>query len=322
MTDRSQPRSSATRSSVNRKSIHLFDLDDTLIRTEARVWVLDSQGRASQALSPAEFSAYRPKPDESFDFREFSDIGILSRGIVVKYTKTIIDTILKYGTHSHFGILTARGDKKLHAPFLIRLFRSLFGIRLAKEHIFAISDRRFSVYKDRLAVAGTTVPGTLPALSALPASPALPAPPELRARFSSLSVAERKALVIAEDLVERGFNDISFYDDSRENLESFKVMRQAYPHVVYKPHFIDPTWKARLAEFWDSGAESKSLIKGINSVRIILEHHSALGANHEPAILNLLDGRSIRLDTVPVWLVYESERFYLRRNPGAKAIEV
>lgn len=299
MTDKPAP-SQAMRPTM-RKSMHLFDLDDTLIRTEARVWVLDGGGATLTALSPAEFSLYRPKPGESFDFREFSDLGILSRGIVVKYTKTIIDTIVKHGTRSHFGILTARGDKKLHAPFLIRLFRTMFGIHLAKEHIFAVSDRRFSEYKDSLVASVNEGQD--------------PAKELARARFLSLSVAERKALVIAEDLVGRGFNDISFYDDSRENLESFKVMREAFPHVVYKPHFIDPTWKARLNEFWESGAERKSLIKGVSSVRIILEHHSRYGADHESAVLNLMDARPIRLDSLPVWLVFEEGRFYLRRAP-------
>ncbi|MDB5102539.1 MAG: hypothetical protein JWP91_228 [Fibrobacteres bacterium] len=275
-----------------RKSIHLFDLDDTLIRTEARVLVRDAHGSLLRALAPAEFTVYRPGPGEAFDFREFSDLGILSRGIVVKYTKTIIDTILRYGTRSEFGILTARADKKLHAPFLIRLFRSLFGVRLSNELIFAVSDQRFSGYKDRGAAARGQEP---------------PIP------FSKLSVSQRKALVIAEDLVGRGFNDISFYDDSRENLESFKVMRQAFPHVVYKPHFIDPTWKARLGEFWESGSESKPLIKGANSVRIILEHHCAAGA--DPVILRgLAEGGPIRLDTVPVWVVCEEGKFYLRRS--------
>lgn len=274
-----------------RRSIHLFDLDDTLIQTTARVLVTDSEGRLLKALSPAEFTGYARAPGEHFDFREFSDLGILSRGLVVRYTRTIIDTIVRRGTRSHFGILTARSDKHLHAPFLIRLFRSLFGIRLAKEHIFAVSDARFAGYKDRLS----------------------------ERRFASLSIAERKALVIAEDLVGRGFNDISFYDDSRENLESFQVLREAFPHVVYKPHFIDPTWKTRIAEFLASGAPRKCLIKGLGSVRIILEHHSRFGLDHEPAVLNLMDGHRMALDTCPVFLAYEDGRFYLVRD-SARAL--
>ena len=277
--------------SAPRKSIHLFDLDDTLMKTDARVLVTDPAGRTLRVLAPAEFSAYVLRPGETFDFCEFSDLGILSRGIVVKYTKGIIDTILKYGTRSHFGILTARAEKKLHAAFLIRLFRSLFGIRLAKELIFAVSDSRYAGYMDRADAAGL-------------------------GRFSSLPVAGKKALVIAEELVGRGFNDISFYDDSRENLESFKVLRQAYPHVVYKPHFIDPTWKVRLSEFWESGKASKSLTKGVSSVRILLEHHSSFRSDLEPALLTLLEGNSIRLRSVPAWIVYAGGKFYLRRGPA------
>ncbi len=273
-----------------RKSIHLFDLDDTLIRTEARVLVRGGEGSVLRALSPAQFTAYQAAPGETLDFHEFSDLGILSRGILVKYTKSIIDTILKYGTHSEFGILTARADKKLHAPFLIRLFKSIFGVRLSNELIFAVSDTRFSGYKDRGALAGN-------------------------APFASLSVSQRKALVIAQDLVGRGFNDISFYDDSRENLDSFKVMRQAFPHVAYKPHFIDPTWKARLGEFRDSRADSKLLIKGASSVRIILEHHSPYGADQQEAMRMLEAGLPIRLDPEPVAIVQEDGRFYLRRSP-------
>jgi hypothetical protein len=276
-----------------RKSIHLFDLDDTLIQTTARVLILDAEGRPLRALSPAEFTGYRPAPGEALDFREFSDLGILSRGIVVRYTRGIIDSILRYGTRSHFGILTARSDKHLHAPFLIRLFRSLFGIRLLKEHIFAVSDARFAAHKDRRAAAGEGQP------------------------FASLSIAQRKALVIAEDLVGRGFNDISFYDDSRENLESFKVLRQAFPHVIYKPHFIDPTWRARIGEFLASGRERKCLIKGLGSVRIILEHHSRHGRDQEEALRMMREGLPVPLATHPLWILHESGRYYLVRTPDA-----
>lgn len=276
-----------------RRSIHLFDLDDTLIHTDARVLVRNPSGGLVRALTTAEFTGYRHGPDEMLDFTEFSDLGILSRGIVVRYTRSIIDAILAYGTRSEFGILTARSDKKLHAPFLIRLFRSLFGVRLANEYIFAVSDVRFSEYKDRIGDAGMP--------------------------FSQLSVSQRKALVIAEDLVGRGFNDISFYDDSRANLDSFKVMRQAFPHVTYRPHFIDPTWKARLDEFLIAGKERKALTKGAASVRILLEHHTRRGLDYEPAMLSLSEGKPIRLDSLPLEIAFADGKFWLRRTESEGA---
>ena len=76
-----------------RRSIHLFDLDDTLIRTSARVLVRDEAGNLLHSLSTGEFTGYRAAPGEVLDFAEFSDLGILSRGIVVRYTRAIIDAI-------------------------------------------------------------------------------------------------------------------------------------------------------------------------------------------------------------------------------------
>ncbi len=300
-----------------RKSIHLFDLDDTLIQTEARVWVKNAAGEDLTALSPADFTVYRPASDESLDFREFSDLGILSRGIVVKYTKSIIDTILKYGTHSEFGILTARADKKLHAPFLIRLFKSLFGIRLANAHIFAVSDSRFAEYKDRLRQMADDFSGNNVFHGNPESEPSLAPRDDLpKVSFAKLSVSQRKALVIAEDVVGMGFNDISFYDDSRENLESFKVMRKAFPHVTYKPHFIDPTWRVRLREFWESGSESKSLIKGQSSARIILENHGVGPLEWESARVALEMGGALPLAGYPLWLVNQDGKYFLRRKDG------
>jgi hypothetical protein len=276
-----------------RRSIHLFDLDDTLIHTDARVLVRDSAGNLVRALSTAEFTAYAPGEGEALDFSEFSDLGILSRGIIVRYTRSIIEAILGHGTRSEFGILTARADKKLHAPFLIRLFRSLFGVRLANEYIFAVSDARFAGYKDR---SGGVTP------------------------FARLSVSQRKALVIAEDLVGRGFNDISFYDDSRANLDSFSVMREAFPHVTYRPHFIDPTWKARLEEFLASGKERKTLVKGLASVRIILEHHTGPRLDLDRARSAMLGGRPVRLDTLPLEMAFEDGKFVLRRPEAGLSV--
>lgn len=290
-----------------RKSIHLFDLDDTLIHTDATIGVRSSTNERVLSLTTAEFSTYRPKKSESFDFSEFSDLGILSRGVVIKYTKTIIDSILKQGTESEFGILTARGDKKLHALFLIRFFRSLFGIRLARENIFAVSDLKFSQYKDQNARGKGSDRGGIKGQVQKNEI-------ELRKKFLSLSVAERKALVIAEDIIGAGFNDISFYDDSRENLESFKNLRLQFSDVVFKPHFIDPTWKIRLHEFHQSTLVRKLLIKGLVSIKIILEHHGMPNLNLIEALNILEEKGAINLEPMPITLIKESNKYYLCRS--------
>jgi len=271
---------------ADRKSIHLFDLDDTLVTTSAKVRVVDASGRRLRDLPPAEFTEYALSPGEVFDFTEFSDIGILSRGIVLKYTRDIIEQLVARKTRSRFGILTARGDKTLHSGFLIRLFRDLFGIKLEKSLIFAVSDQRFNRFKDKI-------------LS------------NQDRKFSSLSIPERKAWVVLDDLISRGFNDISFYDDSRQNLKAFRQLSANFPSIVFKSHFIDPTWTQRLKEFsayWSTHADPrpKTLNRGLQSVALIWENHGQGLLPWEEVEPRLRAGESLDLPEWPLSLRFSA----------------
>ncbi len=267
-----------------RKSLHLFDVDETLLVTPARIQVRNAQGNCLRELSTAKFTDYRLAEGEIFDFAQFSDVGILSKGIVVKYTRQIIETIMQRGTRSRFGILTARPHKQGHAAFLIRLFQGLFGIRLRKDLIFTVSDSRFMRYKDK------------------------------GGPFSALPVSDRKAAVVAEELIRRGYNDISFYDDSRENLERFRRLSQAFPGVRFRPHFIDPTWSNRLREFETGEAFRKALQRGLVSVNLILEHHLGEGKDCRSAVEKLQSGISLDLPGKSIRLTCEAGKYYLERT--------
>jgi len=266
------------KNSSSRRSIHVFDLDDTLIRTSAKVRVLAADGAEARALTPAEFTTHVLGEGEGYDFRDFGNVSILAKGEPVGYTRKIIEALLRHGTRSDFAVLTARGDKRLHAPFLIRLFRGLFGITLRNSLVFNLSDERFLRYKD-----GQELPESL--RGALPGR-----------TFSKLTVPERKALVIGQDLAARGYNDISLYDDSRENLEAFKVIQKAFPAVVYRAKFIDPTWRARLGDFRASGKARKPLTSGRASALILLEHHSRYGENPEAGLRALQERGAVALE--------------------------
>lgn len=275
-----------------RRSIHVFDLDDTLIRTAAKVRVLGPDGAELRSLTPAEFTNYSLGEGERFGFRDFGNVAILAKGEPVGYTRAIIEAIVRNGTRSDFAILTARGDKRLHAPFLIRLFRGLFGITLRNSLVFNLSDERFLRYKD-----GVELPEALRG--------------ELSERtFSKLTVPERKALVIGQDLAARGYNDISLYDDSRENLEAFKVVHKAFPAVTYRPKFIDPTWRERLREFRESGKPRKPLISGKASALILLQHHSRYGENPEAGLRALQERGRVTL-AGGIRLTYADGRYAL-----------
>lgn len=275
----------------SRRSIHVFDLDDTLIVTEAKVRVLGPDGAELRALTPSEFTTYALGEGEAFDFRDFGNVGILAKGVLVGYTRTIIETILKRGTRSDFGILTARGDKRLHAPFLIRLFQGLFGIRLKNSLIFNLSDERFLRHKQ-----GGDLPDSFAGKT-----------------YAKLTVPERKALVIGQDLAARGYNDVSLYDDSRENLAAFKVIHRAFPEITYRPHFIDPTWRVRLGEFRESGKTRRVLTSGRASALILLEHHSRYGENPEAGLRALQERGSVSLEG-GMRLVFAGGKYALERR--------
>ncbi|HEX2613368.1 MAG TPA: hypothetical protein VHO02_07230, partial [Fibrobacteria bacterium] len=278
------------KSSAPRRSIHVFDLDDTLIRTSAQVRVLGADGTEVRSLTPAEFTTHALGERERYDFRDFGNVSILARGEPVGYTRKIIEAILRAGTRSDFGILTARGDKRLHAPFLIRLFKGLFGITLRNSLVFNLSDERFLRHKD-----GQELPEALRgALS--------------ERTFSKLTVPERKALVIGQDLVLRGYNDISLYDDSRENLGAFKVIQKAFPAITYRPKFIDPAWRARLAEFTASDKPRKPLTSGRASALILLEHHSRYAENPEAGLRALQERGAVPLEG-GLRITYEEGRY-------------
>ena len=170
------------------------------------------------------------------------------------------------------------------------MFAALFGIRLKNALIFALSDDRFLRHKEK---------------SDLPE-------PFQGKRFTQLGIPERKALVIAQDLVSRGYNDISLYDDSRENLNAFKIICKAFPEIVYKSHFIDPTWKVRLEEFKVSELRQKTLTSGRKSAELILENHSRSGKDPEAGLKILDEGGEVSLGR-GVLLRKDGSRFLLAK---------
>ena len=56
--------------------ILLFDVDDTLVHTSARIWIKRPDG-TEFSISNAEFNTYKFQPGEEADYREFNDPAIL-----------------------------------------------------------------------------------------------------------------------------------------------------------------------------------------------------------------------------------------------------
>lgn len=112
--------------------ILLFDVDDTLIHSDLRLYV-KKNGKVVKTLSSSEYNTYELQPGETIDYTEFKDENLLNNNsIFLKYWDTLKR---EYKKGTHIGILTARSDKDM----FFRFFKN-HGFEIKKELVFAIND--------------------------------------------------------------------------------------------------------------------------------------------------------------------------------------
>ena len=90
----------------------IFDFDDTLVKTDAKVIVHGKRG--TKELSSAEFATYRTEPGDKLDLSQFENVLINPRAIP-KYVEKLKMAV---GGSGEAIILTARGDARPIAKFL------------------------------------------------------------------------------------------------------------------------------------------------------------------------------------------------------------
>ena len=113
------------------KRIILFDIDDTLIHTTAKIGV-KKNNRIIKKLHNSDFNEYELKSGESFDFDEFNDFKLLNNEEFTKYWNTLKR---EYKKGTHIGIITARSNRDM----IFKFFKNK-GIEIKKSLIFAVND--------------------------------------------------------------------------------------------------------------------------------------------------------------------------------------
>lgn len=116
---------------IKNKKILLFDIDDTLVETSAKVFVRTSAG-IKKVLTNDEYNTYKLSPGEFFDYTEFDDYERLMKDNLTKYFNTLKR---EYSKGTSIAIITARGSINGIERFLRK-----YGIILDRNLIFAISD--------------------------------------------------------------------------------------------------------------------------------------------------------------------------------------
>lgn len=118
----------------SRDRIVVFDLDDTLVKTDAKVKVVSRKtGRVLRDLEAAEFNSYVEKPHCFLVFDEFDDPEILRQGTFIHI---VLQKLLNYYSRRiPVAIVTARSSAKLVRDFFLE-----HGIDIHPELVVAVSD--------------------------------------------------------------------------------------------------------------------------------------------------------------------------------------
>jgi hypothetical protein len=143
-----------------RRSLVIFDIDDTLLHTTAKIKVVQD-GRVVRQLTNQEFNNYELQPGEEFDFGEFRSAEKFNReSEPIEPMIHKLKTILAHSDNSDVIMLTARADFDNRDLFL-KTFTDL-GIDMSQVHVHragnlpgdAIPAEKKAVYVRRYADTG------------------------------------------------------------------------------------------------------------------------------------------------------------------------
>jgi len=116
---------------------YIFDFDDTLVKTDAKVHIV-MNGKRVKSITPTEFNNYSLEPGESYDVSDFGDPRIILNAKKFKMWPALenISNARKMGrSNSDIYILTAR-SQKAQAP--IHTFLERNGIDIPLDQVITV----------------------------------------------------------------------------------------------------------------------------------------------------------------------------------------
>ena len=113
--------------------LFIFDLDDTLFKTTAKV-IVHKENEIVKKLSNAEYSQNKLEGNERYDFKEFEDSNLFNRtAIPIEITLDILKEKLNHKIDIDVIVVTARRDFDNKEVFLNTLRK--FGIDTDKLYV-------------------------------------------------------------------------------------------------------------------------------------------------------------------------------------------
>jgi hypothetical protein len=96
------------------KTLFVSDFDDTLAQTDAKVYVVKSNGKRIE-MSPEKYAVYEPEDKDTFDFSEFNELK--NPRPIVRFVK-LLKKAIAHPAVDKVAVLTARGHTRPVAQFL------------------------------------------------------------------------------------------------------------------------------------------------------------------------------------------------------------
>lgn len=92
-------------------TLFIFDIDDTLMHTTAKIKVRNDSGKELRSLTNQEFNNYELNPGEHFDFAQFRDAReFFEKSTPIKPMVNLLIRILDHIANKKVIMLTARAD--------------------------------------------------------------------------------------------------------------------------------------------------------------------------------------------------------------------
>lgn len=182
-------------------SLHVFDIDDTLVHSSAKIHVKNSMGDTIQKLSTSEYNSHILSKGCHYDYCEFRSADIFHRTTrpirnMIRTINAVYETSRKNPKNKTI-INTARSDFDDREKFLGTL--KFHGIRdIEKIHVHRS--------------------GNLP---------------------GDEKPAEKKLVYIRKYLENHSYTHVRMYDDSYENLNAFLRLKEEYPDIFFHAYHVD-----------------------------------------------------------------------------------
>jgi len=122
---------------MDSRKIVIFDLDDTLIKSKAKIKLINkTTGKTVKELTPNQFNSFFDNKKYLIDYSEFEDPYILSKSTLIESTFSEMKRAISKGIR--VAILTAR-----NSTLLVKGFVDSIGIDIPIEWVIAVNDPDF-----------------------------------------------------------------------------------------------------------------------------------------------------------------------------------